>query len=136
MNYFLWITILFLAGLANLVFGVSELKKFLKYHPSISSTMDLGNFKKMVRKQMYLALAQIVILGGMAVLSVIGILTGGLSDSQFILVLLMDGIIWFTGKLFKSLEKRGQNLKVEALEHRAEYTSICATWVRKPFPDF
>ena len=136
MNYFLWITVLFLAGLANLAFGVSDIKKFLKYHSSISSTMDLGHFKKMVRKQMYMALAQIVILGAMAVLSVVGILIGRISNTQFILVLLMDGIIWFTGKMSKSLEKRAQNLKVEALEHRAEYTSICATWVRKPFPDF
>ncbi|MBD3278174.1 MAG: hypothetical protein GF388_07740 [Candidatus Aegiribacteria sp.] len=136
MNYFLWISILFLAGLANLAYGVAELKEFLKYHSSISSTMDMGHFKKMVRKQMYLALAQIVILGCMALLSIIGILTGAISDTQFLLVLLMDGIIWFAGKLFKSLEKRAQNLKVEALEHRAEYTSICATWVRKPFPDF
>lgn len=136
MGYFEWILILFACGMANFFVAVSSLKKFLTLNPRINNLLNLENLKKMVRKQMYQALLAIVFFGGMGVLGVIGIITGKLSFTEFLLLLVLNGIVWAAGKSSKSTEHRAQNLSVADLSLVDEYRSVCRTWIRKPFPDF
>ena len=136
MDFFTLILVLFILGMANFAVGVSALNSFLKSYTRIGSAADLEDFKQMVRKQMYQAMLQIVLLGGMTVVSVIGILTGRITFAQFAAVLVLDGVIWFAGKKGKALEKRAQRLRVEDPELAKEYGSVCRTWFGRPFPDF
>jgi uncharacterized membrane protein len=136
MGYFEWIILLFLLAMVNFVFGMLKLKKFLDEHSRISSTGDLSAFKETVRVQMYLALLQLLLLIGMTVVSIIGILTGALSFTQFILVLVLDGVIWFAGKQGKSVESRVQHMPVDDAELKVEFKSVCKTWNFKATPDF
>ncbi len=136
MGYFEWILVMFACGMANFFIGLSALKKFLAGNPGIDSLSNLENLKGMVRKQMYQALMAIVLFGGMGVLGCIGIITGGLNSTQFVLFLVLNGIVWAAGKSSKPIEKRAQNLSVSDPNLSDEYRSVCRTWMRKPFPDF
>lgn len=136
MGYFGWILLLFACGMVNFFVAVSALKKFLVINPCIDSLSNLENLKEMVRKQMYQALLQIVFFGGMGVLGVIGIISGGLSSTEFVFVLLLNGIVWAAGKSAKPTEQKAQNLSVSDPDLEDEYRSVCRTWIRKPIPDF
>jgi hypothetical protein len=136
MDYFSSILVLFILGMVNFTLGTMAVRKFLETHAVIGGYGDLSDFKSMVRKQMYQALIQILLLGGMTVISVIGILTDELTFTQFVMVLVLDGIVWFAGKKGKTVEQRAQGLGVQDPELREEYKSVCRTWVIRPFPDF
>jgi len=136
MGYFEWILILFACGMVNFFIALSALRKFLALNSGIDSLLNLENLKEMVRKQMYQALLAIVFFGGMGVLGCIGIITRRLDSTQFVLFLILNGIVWAAGKSAKSIEKRAQNLSVSNPNLSDEYQSICRTWIRKPFPDF
>jgi hypothetical protein len=136
MGYFEWILILFACGMANFFVGLSALKKFLALNPRIDSLSNMENLKEMVRKQMYQALLAIAFFGGMGVLGCIGIITGRLNSTQFVLFLILNGIVWGAGKSSKPIEQRAQNLSVSDPNLSDEYRSVCRTWMKKPFPDF
>ena len=136
MGYFEWILVMFVCGMANFFVALSALKKFLALNSGIDSLSNLENLKEMVRKQMYQALLAIVFFGGMGVLGCIGIITGRLNSTQFVLFLLLNGIVWGAGKSSKSTEQKAQNLPISDPDLSDEYKSVCRTWIRKPFPDF
>ena len=136
MGCFEWVLVLFAAGMANFFVGLSALKKFLVLNPRIDSLVNLENLKEMVRKQMYQALLAIALFGGMGILGCIGIITRRLNSTQFVLFLLLNGIVWAAGKSSKPTEQRAQNLPVSDPGLLDEYKSVCRTWMRKPFPDF
>ena len=136
MSYFEWILIIFVCGMGNFFVAATALKKFLACNPRMDNFTNLENLKNMVRKQMYQALLAIVLFGGMGVLGCIGIITRRLDSTQFVLFLILNGIVWAAGKSAKSIEKRAQNLSVSNPNLSDEYKSICRTWIRKPFPDF
>ncbi len=136
MGYFEWILVMFTCGMVNFFIALSALKKFLALNSGIDSLLNLENLKEMVRKQMYQALLAIVFFGGMGVLGCIGIIARRLDSTQFVLFLVLNGIVWAAGKSAKPIEKRAQNLTVSNPNLSDEYKSICRTWMRKPFPDF
>ena len=136
MGYFEWILVIFACGMANFFVAVTALKKFLAFNPRIDNFTNLENLKKMVRKQMYHALLAIAFFGGMGVLGVIGIISRELNSTQFVLFLVLNGIVWASGKSFKPTEQKAQNLTVSDPNLSDEYKSVCRTWMRKPFPDF
>lgn len=136
MGFFQWVTVLFILALANLVWGRISLKKFMEVHKRISTVMELTRFKRMVRKQMFQALLQMVLLGAMGTLSFVGILIGSIDTIQFLVVLAMNGIIIYTGNQGKSIENRARDLPVDDLELRTQYGNICRTWRLKALPDF
>ena len=136
MGYFEWILVMFTCGMVNFFIALAALKKFLALNSGIDRLLNLENLKNMVRKQMYQALLAIVLFGGMGVLGCIGIITRRLDSTQFVLFLILNGIVWAAGKSAKSIEKKAQNLSVSNPNLSDEYKSICRTWMRKPFPDF
>lgn len=127
---------MFFLGLVNFFIGLTAMKKFLSQNRSFNTYQNLEQFKNMVRKQMYQALLQIVLLGGMGVLGVVGFITGKLSTSEFIMYFIFNGINLGAGKYGKETERRIRTLSIENLNVRAEYNSICRIWGRKAFPNF
>lgn len=136
MGFFEWVTVLFILALANLVWGRISVKRFMAVHQRISTMMELTRFKRMVRKQMFQALIQIILLGSMGTLSFVGILIGSIDTIQFLAVLAMNGVVIYTGNQGKSIENRARDLPVDDLELRTQYGNICRTWRLKAFPDF
>ncbi len=136
MSCFNWICILFFLGLINFIIGLNAMNKFLSQNKSFNTYQDLEQFKSMVRKQMYQALVQIVFLGGMAILGIVGFLIGKMNTFEFLMFLIFNGINVGAGKYGKETERRIRTLSIENLNIRAEYNSICKTWGRKAFPSF
>ncbi|MCD4846953.1 MAG: hypothetical protein K8R76_02035 [Candidatus Aegiribacteria sp.] len=136
MGYIGWILLLFVLGIINLIAGVKGIRSFLSQDSSIRTYQNLENFKSMVRKQMYQALLQLVILGTMTVIGIVGMLVGKLNFSGTLLFLTLNVINIFAGKWGKGFEKKARSLKVESPNLLDEYKSVCRTWFRKPFPDF
>ncbi|MBN2608901.1 MAG: hypothetical protein JXA64_07275, partial [Candidatus Fermentibacteraceae bacterium] len=60
-----WIVALFILAMINFATGISAIGRFIATCPRITGPGDLSDLKAMVRKQMYRALLQIVLLGGM-----------------------------------------------------------------------
>ena len=135
MGYFQWVLLLFAAAAVNFFLGVRSLRQFLSSMGSIESTMQLKRFKDMVRVQMYQALIQMALLGGMSVLSVIGIITDRISGGEFYMVLVLNGAVWLAGKLARGTEEKARKLKISA-ELKGEYLYVCRSWLSRPFPDF
>lgn len=131
-----WILLLFALGIINLIVGVKGIRSFLSQDSSIRTYQSLQNFKIMVRKQMYQALLQLIILGTMTVIGIVGIFTGKLNFNGTLLFLLLNVINIFAGKWGKGFEKKVRSLKVEDQNLLDEYKTVCRTWFRKPFPDF
>jgi hypothetical protein len=131
-----WVVFLFLLGVINFIIALSSLKNFLSNTPSIKMIQDMDEFKGMVRKQMYQALLQIVILGIMGILVIAGILTGRLTFMEFLFTLGLNLIVFLLGLYGKKVEEEARSLRVEDKSLDEEYRSICYKWVKKPFPDF
>ncbi len=136
MGYIGWILLLFVLGIINLLIGVKGIKDFLSQDSSIRTYQSLESFKNMVRKQMYQALLQLIILGTMTVIGIVGMLTGKLNFNGILLFLLLNVINIFAGKWGKGFENKARLLKVEDPKFLTEYKSICRTWFRKMFPDY
>jgi hypothetical protein len=129
-----WILLgLFGLAVANSLAGYFGVSGFLSRRPAIGSETDLDEFKGMVRRQMYQALAQMAVL-------ISAILTGiwGLASGQagLWLVLGLNLLIMALGKLMTGQETKARSLPVLVPELAGPYQAVCETWVKKPFPDF
>lgn len=133
MNLLTWYILLFVLAVVNFFYGVSKLKSFRSEHTSIRYIGDLESFKSLVRGQMYIALLQILILGAALVLGIYGILKNELS---LMVVLVMNGIIFFLGKSCKKIEEDIRSMPVEDERFQVEFKKISRTWLHKPLPDF
>jgi hypothetical protein len=131
----LWIVFLAIYVIAAAVslWSRGQVGGFLEDTPRIRSTSDLERFKELVRLEMYLALAMIVLL-------VTGMIIGLLLIRQhgavaLLPVLLVNGVVLGLGLFHKKVEERARNLRTaEGLE--TEYQRVCYSWNKKPFPDF
>lgn len=122
--------------MVNFSIGLTAMNKFLSQNKTFNTYQDLERFKVLVRKQMYHALLQIVFLGGMAILGIVGFIIGKISTFEFFMYLIFNGINVGAGKYGKETERRIRFLSIENLNIRAEFDSICKTWGRKAFPNF
>jgi hypothetical protein len=136
MTLFGGIIVLFFIATANMVIGITDVKAFLSQTGSIRTSHDLKLFKRMARKQMYQALLQIVFLGIMGMLGVIGIASRKLSLSEFLIFLLLNVIMIVLGIYGRKFENKARSFQADNDILAKEYRSVCESWVKKPFPDF
>ena len=133
MNAVSWLYLVFALALANWLVAVIALRSFLSRTPVIVSTLDLENYAVLVRRHMFQALLQAVLLAAGLLLGIYVLVSG---RAGLLLVLALNGVILVAGMLGKPLEERARSLRVldPLLEER--YREIGISWVKKPFPDF
>jgi len=125
--------IIYLGVYLNSIVSANSNKKFLKRNHSIRDNRCLNEFKILVRTQMYQTLLQIALLGSGFLLGLYGLKKG---EIGILLILLVNGIVFFISKKIKGVENACRNLKVEDNALEQEYRKICDTWVKKALPDF
>lgn len=125
--------LLYALAMVNWGFGIAALKSFLSGTQAIASNLDLQNFATLVRRHMFQAMLQVVLLVAGMFLGIYILVTG---KAGFLLIIAMNGFIFAAGMLGKPLEERARSLKVLDLLLEERYKAICTTWVEKPFPDF
>jgi len=131
-----WIVVFFIIGIINLFIALSAIKHFLNKQGQIETEYDMQCFKLMVKKQMYQALLQIIVLGIMGIIGLVGIVTEKLTGLDIFVFILLNVCNIVLGMYAKKFEKIARTLSVEDELFANEYFSICNTWIKKPFPNF
>ncbi len=116
-------------------FGV-ELRRFLRDTPRITGTHELERLKAVVARQMYAALAQIVLLAAPPILFGIGLVQGLLDPSEVLVVVVPAAAALLAGAAFKRTEAQVRSLPAADEHLAAQRDAIVRTWLRKPVPDW
>ena len=126
--------VLYFLGMAISLWCTLEIKEFLKVTPCIDDEQSLDQFKNIARRNMYAALAIIVIYGTGAIVGVLLIFRYGLSG--LIGVILTNAVVFGSGMYLSRLEKKSRSLPCATEDLAQQHQEISEKWVKKPFPDF
>lgn len=132
---FLLVTLPGLA-LANIWWFGSELRRFVDSTPILSSTVDLERMKVVVARQMYAALAQIVLLAAAPIVYFVGLARGALRPSDVLYVILPAAAVIVLSLRFKAIEADAKSLDAADDELARQRDQIVHTWMKKPLPDW
>ncbi len=133
MGLWIFFAVIYVIAAAVSLWSRAQVIRFLEGTPAIRSPTDLERFKELVRVEMHLALAMIVLL-------VTGLATGlVLIKRQGIVallpVLLVNALVLGLGLFHKGVEEKARNLRTaDGLDE--EYRRVCRTWNKKALPDF
>jgi len=124
------------AGVVNALIHGRLLSQFVRDTPAFRTYQDIVNFERVVARQMYAALMQILLLSVPGLLFVFGLFRKILGPEDLLLIVVPSGIVLVLGIAFKGIEKRAQAIPAEdpILEERRQH--IIATWIKKPCPDW
>lgn len=123
-----------LAAVNALYFG-AELRRFAAEVPRLESTRDLERFKEVVARQMYAALAQIVLLAAPAVVFFLGLASAALAAGDILYVVIPAAVIILIAQANRRDEARVRELPAEP-GLAAQRDRIVRTWIRRPLPDW
>ncbi len=112
------------------------LKSFMDETPRIDTNADLEKFKDVVRKQMYAALLQIVLMGLPILIFLYGAVTGLMRFGDILYVIFPDAVVIIVGKALRKIEKKAQSLPVSSPELEKARDKIVYCWEKKPLPDW
>ena len=121
--------------LVSIYFGF-DLKRFVATTPEIDSQSDLERFKQIVKKQMYGALGQFVILIIPTLLFLYGFFSRTLFFRDVAYLIVPSLVILAAGLYFKTLERRAQTLPIANPQLQPERDRVVEVWKHKPFPDW
>jgi hypothetical protein len=123
-------------GVANSIWFGLQLKNYANRTASLESDLDLFRFKKMVAKQMYAALAQIVVLSAPIVIFIAGIMFEALRGSDIVYVIVPSVVIIILGGFFRGWEKHVRSVPAATPELAEQRDAVVRTWLRKALPDW
>ncbi len=123
------------AAVNSIIHG-AHLRAFLDRIPALATYQDVVEFERVVARQMYAALLQIVLLVAPGVVYVVGLLRGVLGFEDVFFVMLPSFVILGLGIAFKRLENQAKSIPVKdrVLSERRDH--IVKVWNAKPFPDW
>ena len=113
-----------------------ELKRFVDQTPAISATSDIENMKVVVARQMYAALAQIVLLAAGPLIFVLGLTRGVLGPGDVLFIIIPSAAVIVAGSVYKRVEVAARNIQANDDELARQRDAIVSTWLKKPFPDW
>jgi hypothetical protein len=114
----------------------AELKRFLEKMPILASSADIEGLKAVVARQMYAALAQIIILGSPMIVFFFGIRSRHLSPADLVFIVIPSAVILLIASSYKKTEKQVQTMPAADDFLAAERDKIVETWLKKPFPNW
>ena len=124
---------LYALAIVGSLWVANDVSKFLAAHPRLDSSADLDAFKELARRNMYLALVQIAVLGAGILIGLIYLTREGCTG--LLVLLLANGALLAVGLRGRKLEKQVQAIPT-ADELVAEYKQVCQSWMKKALPDF
>jgi fatty acid desaturase len=130
------IVLLSAVGCINGVVMGTRLKRFLDQVKMLQSSHDIELLKAVAKEQMYAALVQIPVLAIPAILFGFGIVTGNLSGSDLLLIIVPMLAVLLVGLTFKPVEKAVQSLPAADEELARQRDEIVTTWMKKALPDW
>lgn len=116
-------------------FGM-QLRQFVRSTPELRSNSDLDAFKRLVKGQMYAALAQIVILSIPILIFAVGFWKKIVFTKDIVYLFVPSLIILAVGMLLKSVERNAQQVPAVNEELKQERDRIVDIWLHQPFPNW
>ena len=114
----------------------SELKRFVEATPAIASTNDMERMKAVVARQMYAALAQILLLGAGPVAFFVGLARGVLGPKDVLFIIIPSAAVIVAASFYKRVETAARNIQATDDELKRQRDAVVSTWLKKPFPDW
>ena len=126
--------VLYVLAAAMMLWSRTELERFLGETPRIADDASLDRYKALVRRQMHLALALIVVLGAGIIVAMIVISRHGVVG--FVLVLVTNLVVLGLGLFHKRIEIKARTLPAGSDALGQEYRRVSESWTKKALPDF
>ncbi|HVS83883.1 MAG TPA: hypothetical protein VHE60_19270 [Pyrinomonadaceae bacterium] len=116
------------------LWGRHEVNRFLGRHATIDSEATLLAFKILVRRNMWVAVASLMV--GLFYLATSALLTWEFGIRGVLIVLAVSVPVFLTGRSTKKLEARAKSLPCDDEQLEVEYRRVGHAWTSKLFPDF
>ena len=116
-------------------FGM-RLRQFVRSTPELRSDSDLDAFKRLVKGQMYAALAQIVILSVPILIFAVGFWKKIVFTKDIVYLFVPSLMILAVGMLLKSVERNAQQVPAANEQLTQERDKIVDIWLHQPFPNW
>lgn len=123
-------------ALAHAAYQGSDLKRFLRQTPALTSSHDMEQFKGVARRQMIAALLQAALLLIAPGCFIWGLTLGHLSPGDFVWLLMPSVAVILVARSYRGLENQIWNLPTEDPTLRDERDRVVKTWKSKPLPDW
>jgi hypothetical protein len=135
-TYLLFILLFPAIAIANAWWFGSELQRFARQVTRFDSTADVELFKGVVARQMYAALAQIVLLAVPPILFFVGIIRKDLGPGDVLYIILPSAVVILVALVYKKVESQVRAIPAADDELRRQRDAIVETWIKKPLPDW
>jgi len=123
-------------GAITAVYHGGLLQKYVRHTRRISDIAGLAKFQKVVARQMYAALAQLILLTTPMILYAVGILTNRLRLRDIAYVVIPATVVIFVGYYFKKVEAEACRIPALGDDLEEQRLAIIKTWKTKPFPNW
>jgi len=124
------------AAAVNALLAASRLRQFAAEMKLIADDRQMGLYKAEVARQMYGALAQIVLLGLPLVVFFAGLMLGELHISDVGFVFVPAVLILGLALVLKRHETAMRSIPSATGELEREKLRVVETWLKKPLPDW
>lgn len=111
-----------------------QVSAFLARHPAVAGSIELEQYKQLVRRNMYGALAYMALGAAALIASIILTLKDGLPGLAIVLVVNLPLLV--LGVSNQQLERRARTLPCTSPDLAPQYERIGQVWVHKALPDF
>ncbi len=125
---------LYCCGVWLSIWGANEVNQFLKQNREISDLKVLEKYKSLARRNMYMALLQMFILGTGSIAGLIALARN--NGAGFIIMLIGNAIIFALGKSLEVLEKQVRSLPCADDDLAKKYRRISRAWLGQALPNF
>lgn len=121
-------------GIANAVYHGRLLQDYVRRTRTIEDVAGLGQFQKMVARQMYAALFQLVLIFTPIVIYFIGVPTEILRFADIVFVMIPGGVLMALGYYFKKVEAEACRIQAVNEDLDEQRLAVIKAWRTKPLP--
>ena len=123
-------------GAVNSIYHARVLRDYIQRTRIIRDVQGLAEFQKMVARQMYAALAQLVLLVTPLVLYFVGILTQVFQFRDITYVIIPGIVLMALGYIFKKVETEACRIPAANEDLNEQRLAVIDVWRKKPLPDW
>jgi uncharacterized membrane protein len=123
-------------GAVNSIYHGRLLQAYVRQTKSINDIAALAGFQKIVARQMYAALAQLVFLVTPIIIYSFGVSTEILVFSDITLVIIPGAFLVALGYLFKKVEAEACRIPAAGEDLDEQRLAVIKTWRTRPLPNW
>ena len=123
-------------GAVNAIYHGRLLQEYVRQTRRIKDLAGLTRFQMTVARQMYAALAQLILLTTPVVLYFFGVLTDHLHLGDIAFVVIPGTLIFALGYFFKKVEAQACRIPALGKDLEEQRLAVIKTWKTRPLPNW